>query len=237
MRHMSSLPGLAIAVALLMPGPALAGPMQDFEAQLTGVYAHYRAALFHTNQNKKDETLAAIAAFEKGWGDILARKSNPPPQYADDSSWSETLDKVGLVLKGARAEAERGELAMSHETLEAIRDLIGTLRLRNGIVSFSDRMNAYHEQMEKVLLGTYEAEAGLAKLREDIAVLAFLAGEVEKFRPVALDKDEAFRKGLAAVKASVDALQSAARAGDFAKLADLRKALKPPYSRLFLKYG
>ena len=229
--------GWLFAASLLIPLGANAGPVQDFEKQLTGTYAHYRAALFLTNQNKKDETLAALAAFEKGWADILAQKTTPPPQYADDAKWPATLDEVSHVLHGAKGEAERGDLAKSHETLEAIRDLIGDLRLRNGMISFSDRMNAYHEQMEKVAGGNYDGEPGLAKLREDVAVLAFLANEVERFKPAAFAADPAFVQGLAALTASVAALQTAVRAGDTAKLGELRKAIKPPYSRLFLRYG
>ena len=230
--------GGLIAVALVLPVAAFAGQMQDFEKQLNSVYAHYRAALLQTNMKNKDATEAAIAAFEKGWSEIAARKASAPPQYADDPKWGETLDQVGKVLATAKSEAAGGDLTKSHNTLEAIRDLIGDLRLRNGIISFSDRINAYHEQMEHVVLGNYAADVeGLAKLREDVAVLVFLAKDVERFKPAILAGDDGFKQALAGVLSSVSALQAAARSGETAKLVELRKALKPAYSKLFAKYG
>lgn len=229
---------LTLSAALLLSGAAGAGPVQEFEKQLTEVYAHYRAALMQTNVKNQAATESAIAAFEKGWSGILARKSSPPPQYADDTRWGETLDKVATILGQAKAEAGKGDLARSHETLEAIRYQIAALRQRNGIVSFSDHMNAYHEQMEIVVGGSYAADAeGLARLREDVAVLAYLMAEVERNRPGQLASDETFSQGVAAMKASVTALQLAVRSGDTTRLTELRKALKPPYSRLFVRYG
>jgi hypothetical protein len=229
---------LSLAVALLLPMLAHAGPVQDFERQLTDVYAHYRAALMQTNQKNQPATEAAIAQFEKGWAGIVARKASPPPQYVGDAKWGETLDKVAAILEKAKTQAAKGDLTQSHETLEAIRYAVAEMRQRNGIVAFSDHMNAYHEQMEIVVAGKYEPGAeGVARLREDVAVLAFLAAEVDRNKPASLAADEAFTQGLAALKASVAALQAAARKGETAKLDELRKALKPPYSRLFVKYG
>jgi hypothetical protein len=238
MRLTRTLGSCLLTAGLLLPAAASAGPMQDFERQLTATYAHYRAALMQTNQKNKEATEKAIADFEIGWAAILARKASPPPQYMDDHKWSQTLDAVAGVLAEAKGEAAKGELAKSHNTLEAIRDLIGDMRQRNGIITFSDRMNTYHEQMERVVEGRYSTDAnGLAKLREDVAVLAFVAEEVERYRPADLDQDQAFKQGLADMKASIVALQAAVRAGDTARLDGLRKALKPPYSRLFAKYG
>lgn len=229
--------GLA-AVMLALPVTVDAGPMQDFEKQLNSAYAHYRAALLQTNMKNKEATEAAIAAFEKGWSEIAARKASPPPQYADDAKWGETLEQVAKVLAVAKAEAASGDLTKSHNTLEAIRELIGDLRLRNGIMSFSDRINAYHEHMEHVVQGSYGSDAeGLARLREDVAVLSALAKDVEKFKPPALAGDDGFKQALAGMMSSVTSLQSAARAGQVDKIPELRKALKPAYSKLFAKYG
>lgn len=238
MKRGSWLCGALAAVMLSWTPAASAGPMQDFERQVAGAYAHYRAALLQTNMKNKEATEAAIVAFEKGWGEIATRKASPPPQYAEDAKWGETLDKVGTVIVEAKAEAARGDLAKSHATLEAIRDLIGDLRLRNGVISFSDRINAYHEHMEHVVEGKYGADPeSLAKLREDVAVLAFLAADCEKFAPAALAGDAGFKQLLSGMVASVGALQAAARGGDAARIAETRKALKPAYSKLFAKYG
>lgn len=228
----------ALSTLLLLPMGVVAGPMQDFERQLNAAYAHYRAALLQTNLKNKDATQAAIAAFEKGWSEIAGRKSSPPPQYAEDAKWGDTLEQVTKVLAAAKAEAAQGDLTKSHNTLEAIRDLIGDLRQRNGVTSFSDRINTYHEHMEVVVEGKYASDPeGMAKLREDVAVLIFLAKEVEKFKPATFGGDDVFKQVLSGMLASVTALQAAVRSGESARIEELRKALKPAYSKLFARYG
>ena len=68
----------------------------------------------------------------------------------------------------------------SHATLEAVREAFGALHARNGIETFSDRMNAYHAQMEHILgldLSALDA-AGKQAMLEQAAVLAYLAQDV-----------------------------------------------------------
>jgi heme oxygenase len=74
----------------------------------------------------------------------------------DDAKFASTLAEVTSVAKKAHAAISKGDLADAHEILEKIRDLLGDLRSRNGIVTFSDRMNAYHEAMEHILTKPYE---------------------------------------------------------------------------------
>jgi hypothetical protein len=148
-----------------------------------------------------------------------------------------TLDEVAQVNAEAARLVEAGKVADAHEVLEKIRDAIGALRARNGVVTFSDHMNAYHEQMEKVLLGSYEgySPAGLLILREDVAVLAYLAEVLTKTRPAA--EAAAIDQAIAPVLASVEAVRSALAGGDATAIRNAVKALKPAYSRLFLRFG
>lgn len=230
----------AAAIGLLVSISAVqAGPVRDFERELSAAYAHYRAALFLSNQNDKAKTEAALAAFDQAWASITAtRRASPPPQYADDARWGETLDKAAAAIATAKSEVARGDVAKAHVTLEVVRDLIGGLRLRNGMMSLSDRVNAYHAHMEHVVGGTYASDAdGNGKLREDVAVLAFLAQELGRFPPPEFASDDGFKLAVQSVRASVDALQAAVRAGEGGKIDSLRKALKPAYARFFAKYG
>lgn len=223
-----------VAVLGLAGQPAFAGPYRDAEARVASAYADYRTALYQTNQKNQAATDAALAAFRTKWSAIAAEwKTNPPPQYADDTALGETLAKVAAVAEEAARLSSAGDLAKSHAVLEDIRDALGGMRARNGVVTFSDHMNAYHELMERVVDHTYAAPADLA---DDVAVLVYLAREVGANRPAGVDAAE-FDKGFKAMEASVAALKTAVRAGDAAAIAAARKALKPPYSRLFAKFG
>lgn len=221
----------------LLSSVASAGPVADFEAAMRAAYADYRAALFYTNSNDKQKTLAAIDAFQKKWR-ALSAVNTTPPQYADDTLFAETLSKVAAIADASKAAAEAGNLAESHDKLEAIRDEIGALHERNGIIGFSDLMNAYHAQMEKILQTDYSGmnADGLNALRESAAVLAYLAAEMTDGAGALMD-DPAFKSLLADVNASVAALQDAARKGDGAAAKAALGGLKKPYSKMFLKFG
>ncbi len=218
----------------LLAGAALAGPYSDGEARLADAHADYRAALFQTNQKNKQATEASLAAFQAKWLALSAAwRQSPPPQYADDPRLSETLADVARTSEEAQKLAASGDLAQSHDLLERIREGIGSLRGRNGVLSFSDRMNAYHEVMEH-LLEAKDASPG--EIAEQAAVLAYLAKAIGDNAPKTPDM-AAFEAAFGPMQASVAALRTAARSGDRSAIDTARKALKPAYSRLFLRFG
>ena len=220
-----------------LAGGVLADEAGDFETAYSGMYGSYRAALFQTNAGQMESARAALetldtrlAALVKTYGEA------PPPRYAGDPSWSATLASATDMVEAATRAAEEGHLPESHERLEGVRDLFWDLDRRNDIQSFSDRMNAYHAEMEAVLgldLGTLDSEQ-MATLREQAAVLAYLAGEV--MRAPHPDGDE-YEELAGKFTASVEALLDAVRSGDPDRIRSAAAGLKAPYSRLFLKFG
>jgi hypothetical protein len=229
----------AVLGACLLATPAFAGPFQDGEAQVRGAYADYRAALFQTNKKDAAATEAAISGFRTKWAALVsAWKANPPPQYAADPKLVETLEKVARINETAAEETKAGKLAEAHETLEEIRDELSALRARNGVTTFSDQMNAYHEMMETVWGGKYDgfSAAGLMSMREDAAVLAYLAKELASGEATSGDAS-AFKEMHAMIVASVETLRKALAAGDGEAVKKAQSALKPAYSRMFLKFG
>ena len=171
------LPALALGIIVLTASAALAGQFAEFEKQVQAVYVPYRNALFQTNKKDKAASEQALGRFSSDWTALTARwGKEPPPQYVDDARFASTLADVASAAENARGAISKGDLADAHEILERVRDLLGDLRGRNGIVTFSDRMNAYHEAMEHILAspyGGYDAK-GLGDLREDASVLAYL---------------------------------------------------------------
>jgi hypothetical protein len=224
----------ATFVLALVTTSAFSGPFRDAEVQLGQAYADYRMALFQTNQKDRAATDTALAAFRAKWAILSATwKATPPPQYAEDSKLTETLEVVTRIADEAQAASSQGELAKSHEILEAIRDRLGELRARNGVISFSDRMNAYHAAMEHALDVPEMTSAGAL---EQAAVLFHLAKEISVNRPAGVD-GVAFDTALKGLEGSVTAFLNAARSGDKAAIDAARKGLKQPYSRMFLRFG
>lgn len=242
MRHIRLIHTLAVPflALLLLTGLGASAYAQDaFEQELRSAYAEYRAVLFHSNTKNAEATTAAINAFSSKWNVLAGKYKSPPPRYANDPAWAKTFEAVALTLNAGRALAEQNKLADAHEAFEKIRDLIEDLHTRNGIVTFSVRMNAFHHQMEEMLKKEYDgfSAAGLGELREDVAVLAYLSQQLQKFPLQEAAGSPDFGATLQVTLGAVSSLQNATRAGDGTRSREALGRLKPAYSKLFLKFG
>lgn len=230
------LSALALA-ALLWPAAALSGPVRDFEQAYADMYASYRAALFMTNTGDAAASEKSHAALRMKW-DSLGHDwaQTPPPHYADDPAWGLTLLGVAGLIDASGEQIAAGQLPQAHETLEGIRDALGDLHARNDIETFSDRMNAYHAEMEHVLAMDL-AMIDRAAMVERAAVLDYLARDLLAAPPHGADGDPAFAEASAPFAASVAAFLAAARSGDPAAIRAAVAGLRKPYAKLFLKFG
>jgi hypothetical protein len=227
-------------MVLAVTVPAWAGPIQQYNAVYDVMYGAYRKALFDTNTGKPEAALQSLRQFLAQW-DALVRKygGTPPPQYAEDTGWAESLADVTARSRDALAMATSGRLPEAHEALEAVRDAFSSLRRRNGIVNYSDHMNVFHKHMEHILK-TYakplDAEA-VGMLREDAAVLRMLAVELKEHAPRTYAGQAEFQTSLGQLRAIVDRLLTEARAARADGARESLKDLKPAYAKLFVRWG
>jgi len=233
-----TLPLLALAAALLAAPAHAADPVTD---AMVAAYAPYRAALFRTNSKAQAESEQAVAQAQLAWKALVERfAARPPAPYDRDAAFGPTLAQVAAVYDRAAVEVRERKLAEAHETLEQARDLMADLRRRNQVVVYSDHMNAYHEVMEHVLIDGPQmlaAPQGAGLLLAQTGALEYLARQLRSEAPPALRGDADFMSLLQAVEASVAALKTALLAQDMAAVRDAMGKLKPPYSRMFLKFG
>jgi hypothetical protein len=237
MRPLLSTTLLAMALALGTTARA-ADAVTD---AMQSAYAPYRAALFRTNGASQAEAQQAIDQARLAWQGILDRfAARPPVPYDRDSGFADTLRAVAAVYDKAAGQIQTGQLSQAHETLEAARDLLAALRQRNGVVIFSDAMNAYHAEMEHLLIdgpGLLGQPQGLPRLTAQVGVLDYLGRQLRLQAPPALRQNSEFDALLKDLEASVRELVQAAQAQDAAALKAALGRLKPPYSKLFLKFG
>lgn len=234
MKRLLSLSALALSLSSTI---AFAGPVQDFETALRGSYGNYRMALFATNSGDAAKSAKAMAGFADSWAALTASYgTTPPPQYETDAGFAATFAAVQAQIDAAKADIDAGALPKAHEALEGVRGQIGALHERNNIVSFSDRMNAYHAAMEEVL-GLDLAAADAATLAEHAGVMGYLAAEIVRLpAPEAADNAD-YAKLQEAFTASVMAFDAAVKAGDAAAIKAAVAGLKVPYSKFFLMFG
>lgn len=241
-KRISAILAACVTAVLVVANPAgsAAGPIADFENALRIAYGDYRNALFASNTNNRDATIKAIASFESKWSALVAKYGRtPPPHFGEDGKWTESLRMITDIVARAKSQVATGDLAAAHETLETIRDVLGALRARNGQLSFSDRIDAFHHAMEQVLTKNYAgySGSGLTELIEDVAVLAYLGNELKKMPPPDALKSADFTPTLDGVLDAVRELQSAARAGDVARIKSGLSRIKPAFAKLFVKFG
>lgn len=219
---------------------AFAGRAQEFDASYREMYAAYRKALFTTNSGKEQESRNAMATLGSRWAAIVSSyEQTPPPQFSSDDQWDETLASVSGTIDNALQQVDSGMLPAAHLTLEALRDELGLLHQRNDVETHSDRMNAYHAQMERLLemdLSTMDPQK-IQEILERAAVMSYLARDIVSRPPPEAEASAEYATLVSAFEQSVQDVLAAARRGEATALRAAISKLKMPYSRLFLNFG
>ena len=215
---------------------------KQFQQDVNKAYASYRTALFQTNKKNHAKSLESTFSFQQQWLTITEKYSEAPPEvYAADPQWKPTLVNIGDITALSIREILAEKLSDAHETLEAIRDELGALRQRNQVITFSDHVDNYHEAMESLLflgLKPYDIDdKGLLLIREELAVLDYLADEMKENAPVEYLKKEKFNKAMQGVFGSLKALRHAIDEENPDKVVKAIKGLKPAYAKVFVKFG
>jgi len=208
---------------------------------MLAAYAPYRAALFRTNSKAQAESEQAVARARQSWQSVVTQfASKPAPPYDRDAGFATTLEQVGAVYATAESQIRDKQLEAAHETLERVRDLLADLRGRNGVVVYSDAMNAYHAEMEHVLSDgpkTIAAPQGPMLLMAPLGRLEYLSARLRSQAPTHVAQDAEFAALVQAVDGSVRSLRAATLTQDVQAIRQAIGALKGPYSKLFLKFG
>lgn len=229
---------LGLLPLLAVQATLAADPATD---AMQAAYAPYRIALFKTNSNSQAEAQQAMVHAQTSWSNVVAQfASKPPAPYDRDPAFSAALLQVAAVYTAAEQQVAGNQLSAAHETLEKARDILADLRQRNQVVVYSDHMNAYHAQMEHVLVGGSKLLAqsnGLPPLTADVGALSYLAKKLSSEAPARYRSSPEFVDLLRAVDTSVADLQAALWAQDTAAAKAAMAKVKAPYSKLFLKFG
>ena len=215
-----------------------ADPVTD---AMQAAYAPYRAALFRTNGNAQAESQQAIAQAQQAWTKLTEQYSaKPPAPYDRDPAFAASLVEVSRVFAAAAKEATANQLANAHETLEKARDIMAEIRKRNQVVIFSDHMNAYHSEMEDVLINgpkILSQSNGMQQLTAMVGTLNYLAKRLITQAPASYATNAEFGELAKGVNKSVNDLQDALFSQDVAAVKEALTKVKVPYSKLFLKFG
>ncbi len=201
----------------------------------------YRMALYKTNGKVQEEAQAAVQLAQAAWSKLASQfGTKPAAPYDRDTAFAASVSEVSKVYDQALKEVNASQLTTAHNTLERVREVMAEMRQRNGVVVYSDHMNAYHSQMEVILIHGGETLAqpkGLLLMTAQVGALSYLAKQLEAQAPADLKKNEEFNGLLKAVNQSVRGLEAALLNQDAAAAKEAAGKLKGPYSKLFAKFG
>jgi hypothetical protein len=133
---------------MLLSSPALAGG-PDFQAAQSEAYAHYREAAFYTRTENIPVAALALDEFVSKWSALVRRYADdPPPAYASDPRWKATLQEILARARTGLDSLDAGEPEAAAEAIGPIRAMLGDLRHRNNVASFSDTVDALSAAMD-----------------------------------------------------------------------------------------
>ncbi|MDD4944874.1 MAG: hypothetical protein PHQ13_15230, partial [Rhodoferax sp.] len=147
----TAIKSLGLAISLALGAAAHAGdPVTDL---MQAANAPYRMALYKTNGKSQDEAQQALTQAQQTWNKLSTEfGAKPAAPYDRDAKFAASVKEVSKVYDQALKEVASGQLSQAHTTLEQVREVMADMRLRNNVVVFSDHMNAYHSQMEVIMI-------------------------------------------------------------------------------------
>ena len=147
-RNRNSALALALVAALLWPTATRADATAAFLEASAQAYAPYRGALSYLHTGNAGLAALALEDMAARWAALCDRfRDQPPAAFAEDPAWQASLDAITGRIETARAQLESGDTAGATAALAPIRAVLGDLRRRNGIVTFTDRIDAFSAAM------------------------------------------------------------------------------------------
>lgn len=173
-----ALPAFVIMM-LLAPGPLAAGGA-NFETDRAGAYAHYREAVFYARTGNTPIAALALDEFIVKWSALVATYADSPPAaYAAETDWSGVLGDILERAESGLEALDTDDAEAARTAIDPIRGILGDLRRRNGVITYSDHVNALSAAMD--VLARYRREVkdlgdaqAVAAVREQAAIVSTL---------------------------------------------------------------
>jgi hypothetical protein len=246
-RHIAAKAFFHLLLAVVLVGFAQAqtsnDPPQDYFAAKQGAYRYYRSAWFYLRTGNVDLAAMELSFFVRGWDEIQSRFSEAPPgPFADDPLWRAGLAEIDALAADGMAALEAGDPEAAKASLAAIPRVMAAIRARNGVVTFSDAVDALTQAMES--LWRYRDEAAdfddaaiMTDLSEGAAGLRAAFGRVRDEAPDDVAFDDQFLRLVNDSDAAVERLEDALAARDQGALVGALRELRSFERLLWLNFG
>lgn len=238
-----------VPVLVLLGGlwaPALrADQLDPFVAAVSAAYPQFKMAWFYCRTGNGMLAGEELEGFASAWRGIVARYGDSPPgPFARDSGWKASLSAITEAIERA-AELVRAEKTKdARDALAGVRAELGTLRRRNGVVIFSDHVDAYGDVVGRLMALRGKTRARPALSDGDIDAYAALVRELRSAigtlrarAPAALKDNSGFAGSIEGNLASIAKLERGIRNRHAKAIHGAVVAVRADFILLFTRYG
>ncbi len=234
---------LALFIVLLWPAGARADETSAFLEASAAAYAPYRGAISYLHTGNAGLAALALDAMAVRWAGLNDRfRDQPPGVFAQDPAWQASLDDITSRVAEARAKIEAGDSEGVETALKPIRSALGDLRRRNGIVTHSDRIDAFSAAMDTMWV--YRRNPPdmadpqvLAALTEQARALRRTLEDVAADPPAKIASDPQFLRLIEGSFKSVATIDRAIEAGKPALMIGALREIRSSEQLLWMNFG
>jgi len=246
-RHVAAKALSHLLLAVFLASPAWAqttdNPLADFLAAKQGTYRYYRSAWFYLRTGNVDLAALELSVFVRGWDEIQSRFSEAPPgPFDNDPLWREGLAEIDALAADGMAALEAGDGEAAKASLKGIPRVMADLRARNGVVTFSDAVDALAQAMESLWRYRHETadfndQTTMTDLSEGAARLRAAFDRLRNDAPDEVAFDDQFLRLVSDSDAAVARLEDALEARDQTALVNALRELRSFERLLWLNFG
>lgn len=236
----------ALPLFLVLPaGIVRAAEPGPFVAAVSAAYPQLKMSWFYCRTGNDVLAGDELDSFIAAWRKIDARfRSAPPQPFARDKGWTASLDRIGKDLGHAADAIRAGRAKDAIAPLGDVRRELGAMRRRNGIVIFSDYVDAYGAVVDRLAALRQRTRKEHSLSDADIDVYAGLARDlraaVETLRaraPDALKNDPGFTGSVEGNLASIAKLDRGIRDRHAKAIHGSVSSVRADFVLLFTRYG
>jgi len=130
---------------------SIAAPVHEFHEAVADANASYREASFYLRTGNPMVASFGLQDMNDKWSAIIKRFAKSPPGiYAADTSWESSLIEIDKRIQDGIAATEAGDLKSAQKNIVPVREILSSLRARNGVFLFSDRVDRANAAMEAI---------------------------------------------------------------------------------------
>lgn len=233
----------ALWVALLHPAGARADDTDAFLRATAEAYAPYRGAVSYLHTGNPGLGALALDAMAARWAALCDRfRGAAPGPFAKDPDWQASLDAITERIAAAQAKIAAGDLEAAEAALKPIRGLLGDLRRRNGVITHSDRIDAFSAALDAIWVHRrnppdMEDAQVLATIAEQAAALRQTLEAVAAAPPEKVAAELQFQRLVAGSFKSLDGIDRAVAGRDQRLLISALREIRSSAQLIWMNFG